>query len=232
MNKKLFRNIVIFGFTVFFTHFIGSKVIHLIFPKNDLPKYVNCTFFEENANKMPKVFTNLKKYSPEEYNKVCNAFGNKKMSIENSDELVGRLSNLIVKQYPKSSDETIIKIANLSVQTFDLAQSKSEEACLKALNGVNEKILKEDELFQLMNEVVVTYNKDMALPTELQVKDELEVIFEKLVSIYGNDLKAWVDPTYVLKDKTTYCRIARDFHKEAIKNRAINTLRLRYNGDL
>ncbi len=78
---------------------------------------------------------------------------------------------------------------------------------------------------------MITYNKNIIIPTELQVKSGLERVIKNLYSTYGKDIKIMIDPDYSIKDKTQLCRIMRDYYKEILKlprKQAVDILRITY----
>ncbi len=192
--------------------------------------YINCSSLEDinMESEISDVISTFKKLYPVEYKKVCSPFDGMRANTENYIKLGRSIGILAMKKLPKSSDETVTNFAKISVKTADMAQLEGADACLGMMKGQYVPSSLEKEMAKLTNDILVTYNENMILPTEVQVQDKLRFIVDKLYLVYGDDLNILQNLNYPLQDKSKICRISRDLYKEVLnlpRNQSIKVLR-------
>ncbi len=192
--------------------------------------YINCFSLEDSMGSgIPDYISNFKKLYPIEYKKVCSPFDGMIANTENAIKLGQSIVYSVMKKLPKSSDETVIYFAKNFVKIADMAQLEGGDACLRMMKRQYVPKLLEKEAAKLMNDILITYNENILLPTKSQVQNKFRAIGKKLYLVYGNDfINVLKIPNYPLQDKSKICRINRDIYKEILnlpRGQAIKVLR-------
>ncbi len=197
---------------------------------------------------VPNVITNFKKHFPEEYQEICIPFSGKSADHKNVAQLAGKVGESIQKKLSKSSAETILSFVRLFMKGIDIRldpalEPRSSEPLLYADEVMRPfcglkmedfpRSVKEDML-SIWNDIIVTYDERITIPTVADVKGEVAFVFKNMYSIYGEDIQYFQNPRYPLFDVTGQkrCRMVRDLYKEITKlpkNQSVSVLRFMFN---
>ncbi len=198
---------------------------------------------------VPNVITNFKKHFPEEYQEICTPFSGKFADRKNVAQLAGKVGESIQKKLSKSSSETILSFVRLFMKGIDIGLDPSLEPrssdpllypdevmspfCRNGLKIENLPRSVKEDMLSIWNDIIVTYDERITIPTASDVKGEVAFVFKNMYSIYGEDIQYFQNPSYPLFDVTgeKRCRMVRDLYKEIMKlpkNQSVKILRLMF----